>query len=955
MLEVKGLRKVYKNKKGKAVVALDGVDISFEEKGMVFLLGKSGSGKSTLLNLCGGLDAPTEGEIIVKGRSSKSFSQGDFDSYRNTFVGFIFQEYNILNEFSVEDNIALALELRGKNRNKEAVEAILERVDLVGYGKRKPNTLSGGQKQRVAIARALVKEPEIIMADEPTGALDSNTGKQVFDTLKKLSKEKLVIVVSHDREFAQIYGDRIVELKDGKIISDVSKTNVALENDENVSDDGELLTIKTGKDLTENDFLKIKEFLKKAAGKTVFAGSAAALADIKQRGMNEDGNRDIFVNTVKNDQKRQYRPEESRFIRSKLPLRHASRIGLSSLRIKPFRLVLTIILCITAFTMFGMASTLTFYNSERTFKKSIEDNGTGVIALEKVYTGHSIYYAFGEETSRYTYVESDLFTPKDVDRLEELFDGKAFASVSTNLRISTEAASTVYYNTNVIMAGLLPKKSGVIEIISGRAPEAQGEIMISSYLAMSLFKTNVLNENGEALGLDKEEDIVGKKILVEAEPYTVSGIFKTPDIPQKFDALKDGSGLRDYTLQGEFYSILENDLYQTAFFSKEDLLKITANTHSGVRDNSYYRRCHAVGQYDINADYYVTDRTYANISDVTEKVIYFNERATVGDNEIVISARYFMENVYEFTNRYTEQNVEDGEIFVVQEALDAELFYNDEKTGTYTVEECIEKLLRSGMDMTVDFTLAEGDQTYGETIKMNIAGIYIDEYFNEAVYVNEKTFDELCNKHKSFLSFYVEYNTSYVPDGNGLYKRVSVIGATTKEQIDYLWDNYQFESQDAQEGISFVEVKGGITGDFSTIDQIVEIFSKVFFYMGLVSAIFATMLFSNFIAISVQHKRREIGILRAVGARSVDVFKIFFSESFFISAICVVCAMLLTMGACWIINGYVAKLLSAYVFVFGPLSAVTLVGIAVLTAVVATFLPVYKAARKKPVESITSL
>jgi ABC-type lipoprotein export system ATPase subunit len=226
VLEVKNLTKIYKakQKNGVDTYALNDVSLRFPERGMVFLLGKSGSGKSTLLNVCGGLDAPTAGEIIVKGRSSKSFSQSDFDSYRNTFVGFIFQEYNILNEFTVEDNIALALELQGKPKDKKAIAELLKQVDLTGFAKRKPNTLSGGQKQRIAIARALVKSPEIIMADEPTGALDSATGKQVFDTLKKLSEDKLVIVVSHDREFAELYADRIIELKDGKILSDVTKT-----------------------------------------------------------------------------------------------------------------------------------------------------------------------------------------------------------------------------------------------------------------------------------------------------------------------------------------------------------------------------------------------------------------------------------------------------------------------------------------------------------------------------------------------------------------------------------------------------------------------------------------------------------------------------------------------------------------------------------------------------------
>ena len=263
MLEAINLCKVYKPKKGVPVKALDGISLRFPEKGMVFLLGKSGSGKSTLLNLLGGLDKYDSGEIIIKGVSSKDFKQQYFDSYRNTYVGFIFQEYNILDEFSVGANIALAIELQGRKATDEEINNILREVDLEGYGDRKPNELSGGQKQRVAIARALIKNPEIIMADEPTGALDSNTGRQIFDTLKKLSRDKLVIIVSHDREFSEQYADRIIELADGHVISDVeySGDSEEAEQEDNIIYDNDMVRIASGYHLTEEDRLAINDYI----------------------------------------------------------------------------------------------------------------------------------------------------------------------------------------------------------------------------------------------------------------------------------------------------------------------------------------------------------------------------------------------------------------------------------------------------------------------------------------------------------------------------------------------------------------------------------------------------------------------------------------------------------------------------------------------------------------------
>lgn len=220
MFEAKKISKIYSVKGGEDVVALKDVDLSFGEKGMVFILGKSGSGKSTLLHVLGGLDRPTGGEIVLDGKSGAGFKERDWDEYRGKRVGFVFQEYNLLPEFTVEDNIAVAAELAKRKVDRETISSLLERVGLKGYERRRPTQLSGGQRQRVAIARALVKQPRIIFADEPTGALDNATGEAVLGLLKELSAEKLVIVVTHDRDFAERYGDRVIELADGAVVAD---------------------------------------------------------------------------------------------------------------------------------------------------------------------------------------------------------------------------------------------------------------------------------------------------------------------------------------------------------------------------------------------------------------------------------------------------------------------------------------------------------------------------------------------------------------------------------------------------------------------------------------------------------------------------------------------------------------------------------------------------------------
>lgn len=219
MIELRNINKYYKSGQEK-FHALKNINIKFPEKGIVFITGKSGSGKSTLLNIIGGIDSYDDGDLLINNVSTKNFSKKDYNSYRNTYIGFIFQEFNVIKSLTVYENIALSIQLHNESvkQHHDEIMEVIEKVGLKGKEKRKMNQLSGGERQRVAIARSLIKNPQVIIADEPTGNLDKKNRDTVMDILKSLANERLVLVVTHDRHLASLYGEVEISLKDGEII-----------------------------------------------------------------------------------------------------------------------------------------------------------------------------------------------------------------------------------------------------------------------------------------------------------------------------------------------------------------------------------------------------------------------------------------------------------------------------------------------------------------------------------------------------------------------------------------------------------------------------------------------------------------------------------------------------------------------------------------------------------------
>ena len=988
MLEVKNLKKIYKTKNGVNVNALDGVSLSFPENGMVFLLGKSGSGKSTLLNVCGGLDSPTEGEIIVKGRSSKDFSQSDFDSYRNTYVGFIFQEYNILNEFTVEDNIALALELQGKPKDKAAIKKLLEDVDLEGYAKRKPNTLSGGQKQRIAIARALIKAPEIIMADEPTGALDSNTGKQVLDTLKKLSRDKLVIVVSHDRDFAEHYGDRIIELKDGKVISDVSKTEMQQQKvSANVRALGDVLCIEKGATLTEADFAGIREFLENAKEDIIIAKNEQDVKNFKKVSrISDSGTKEVFTDTVSAGKQKNYTKEDSRFIRSKLPIRHAIKIGASGLKSKPVRLFFTILLCTVAFVLLGLLSTLNFYDSEATFRETMAGTDVSSVQLTKQYKANVTWYSGGEEQHSFDTWYETVFSDAEMKNIADQFGNDAFGAVRSYSSYNLRQVQSQYWINEIQAFAVLSEDNALRSKINGQYPLEKNEIVITSYAAQMLKECNAYDDKGVSMELQSPEELIGKTIIISGNAYKITGIFDSGMIDSKYEALKN-SDEPPYSLQSNWRSYLADGLHQIVFVSADRLKSLAGESYD--YKESIINYTYAVVTNKRDGEYSFPDWNNANYTNLAEEGALPMESLADGKTEPAAGEVILPISMYtEFLSNEFWKIIEDKNnqmMDEMKEEVNLDPYYKvtekidklrmggyykvseDEKSEEFIpytqaemsalLKEVVDAANKEKIQMSVGMRRFDpyNQTAIGDVLELNVIAVYYHEANQNAnrIVLSQSDFDAQWNEHKLAIKDYSEMTTNYVKPAGAIYNTVYIPYVYSEAATDAYWALYN--SQDFGADDSRITISSNFVYSIRNIDEMVKSLSQVFLYVGLVFAVFAALLLSNFISVSISQKKRDIGILRAVGARGADVFKIFFSESFVIAAICVALSAAGSLLICRLLNDSVAAELGAAIFVFGPISVAVLIGIALITAIVATFLPVFNAARKKPVDSIRAI
>ncbi len=961
MLEIRNLKKIYSTPGGEKVKALDGVSIQFPEKGLVFLLGKSGSGKSTMLNLLGGLDRPDEGEIIVDGCNSKDFSQADFDSYRNTYVGIVFQEFNILNEFTVGTNIAIALQLQNKSNDKQAIDDILDLVELGGMADRKPETLSGGQKQRVAIARAIIKDPEIVLADEPTGALDSKTGEQIFNTLKKLSSTRLVVVVSHDRESAEKYADRIIELADGKVINDVVKSRIQAESlTENVDVIGDS-TIKI-KDIDKVSTVELEKIVKKLKGnrKEAILTFNDNLDKVKKVcKINNDGDIDGFKPTPKQEPMAESGSKAS-FVKAKFPIWHAIKLGASSFKKNTFRFIFTILLSVVAFCVFGAVTTLIFYKPNYSFSKALQEMNYQSLMMDKHYYSIKEQYRISEDWSideankRVTSgTVRTLYGENEIEELNKNNVGLDFAGVYTFNQGSVEKFRTFNiggsldeinyqnfyeyrYLTGFSDCGEQYMKDNGFTCY-GRYPQNASEIAISKYIFEVLcYVQGSLDENEKPMPVEAVLAQYGG-LRVTLNPtgaglapinLTVVGVYEISDY-SKYESAKNKndtsiSDARRSVLIREFKEVLAQSMDLIGFVSNdfyETYVGETANASEGFNTIS-------VKGFDINT----------SVSEITSTRTYYTD--------VILS---------EYPHKFSLFNAEGDKISSNNFTLKENEIYVSYSTWEKYRKEYKDKglsedaILQSMKNKTVTaFTYK--NQVKG-TLELKVVG-YFKLNNNGATTNSQYLVSENTLKNYSWKlitsTIVVKDISEYKVPLDAKYNFVISMSDNSLEQVEFLLKD---------DGIVEYKIINSTYDRIfgSEVLETMDNYKRIFLIVGAVTGVFSALMIMNFISTSINSKRKEIGILRAVGAGKTDIFRIFFTETFLLALISFVLA---AVGAGFItayINRILYQITFTHLLQYNLLNVISIFAVSVFISFASTVLPVYKEAMKLPVNSIRQL
>ena len=827
MIEIKNLTKIYKSQSKEDVIAVNNISLSFLEHGLVIINGESGCGKTTLLNILGGLDKKSSGEYIINQKRVEDFKS--LDDFRNQVVGIVFQDYNLIENLNVFDNINLALSLQDKSNNKQLVLDVLQRVGLKGFENRKINELSGGQKQRVAIARALVKNSQIILADEPTGNLDSETSKEIFKLLKEISNSKLVIVVSHDRKLSKQFADRLIELKDGKIVSDTQKK------------------------------------------------------------------------LVKNTQDTTLSNETSK----PLKFKYIASLTMHNIFSHKFKTIIAIILLsLTALTL-CVGSSLLFFDAQKAVAHSLDSSN--------MYLAQGIYTTSGE------------FNPMVFDTYADL-NMAVYSNVLSNqnyikgYNITLELNNSKYFEDCFY---LINSKQDLINLgyeFYGEEEITNNGVYLTDYVVDYLLANDYILS--ETVALNDYQDMIGKYIQSYNEfgnsyenKYKIDGIIKTDYkeyYTEDFEIKKDTqNNFANFDSFEQFVCQQKNVYYLPIYFNNEYLKNNYKEVYTlDLQSNSQKSLNIKTTKDDSFQNLIISTASY-NYDTVFNGEVVSASSITLGENEVLVNIKLYNQlfgNEIKFLQLLQHISNQDG------------------------TRICDYDFLHLNETISVTFNQTTLNQSLLNLANKKIVGVVIKDYSSQAT-----DGFEIYTKDSDIQNNYI---LNYC---NNLAK--VQVGQNKISQIYSLRNDYNI-------GVFSVVAK-----DIYSLEQSAKIISFIFLSISIVLSLISVFVAINVVTLSINERKKEIGILRAIGTKSKDVEKIFLLENTFVGFVSFLVSQVLTSIAILLMNTIFSQnsvIGTKYLFYDLKIVLISLV-VTFILCVIGCILPIKRLNKLNPIDCIRSI
>ncbi|MGM9636446.1 MAG: ATP-binding cassette domain-containing protein [Eubacteriales bacterium] len=961
MLSLKGIVKSYVTG-DTTVTALKGIDLEFRKSEFVSILGPSGCGKTTLLNLIGGLDRYDEGNLSIKGKSTHNFSDRDWDSYRNHSIGFIFQSYNLIPHQSVLANVELALTLSGVSKSERRAKAIaaLEKVGLGDQIHKRPNQMSGGQMQRVAIARALVNDPEIILADEPTGALDSITSVQIMEILKSISHEKLIIMVTHNPELAETYSSRIIRLSDGQVVDDSNPYLPDKAEDPDLPADPKKekapkekknrtsMSFLTALSLSMNNLLtkKGRTFLTSFAGSIGIIGIALILS--LSNGIQ------LFINRVQEDTLSSYPITLSDQTMDYTSMMTAMMGTTSSVGDHSLDAIYSNTIM---FDMMNIMLSEMKTNNLAAFKSYLDSIESDLNDQKLI---NDIQYGYDLNLSIYDPDTDAGITPLGMHIFYELLYGNMAAQMS-----SLQAGPSMSIFTEMIDNEELI--SSQYDILAGRMPASYDELVL------------VVNKNNEvadmalyALGLkDQDELLKIMEAAMKGETFEVN--------PTTFTYDQILSTTFKLILPSDYYVKSENGTW--SYIGDDDFaMKTVIDNGTTLKIVGILRPSEDAVSSSIGGTIGYTSALTREIINRTNASDLIREQAENPDTDILTGLPFPTGNEPVHDNAYKVSTILKymNGLSSMERADLYKKIVTSESITKYTFSslsvDAMRAILMSGGDqMTTVPTMSDE-----EVIQM--FGQYLDYIVTMAVQTSEAALGAMTNDqmaeglteylessdegllvliYDSFMptelskSSYDENMTAFGlldldnPSSINIYpKDFDAKEVLTQMISDY---NEDVEEQDKIAYTDYMELM------MSSISTIIGFVSYALIAFVSISLVVSAIMIGIITYISVLERTKEIGILRAIGASKRDISRVFNAETFIVGLAAGIIGILVSLILCIPINLIIEALADVSNIAVLPVGgAIILIAISVILTLVAGLVPSRMAAKKDPVIALRS-